>query len=224
MAIVPMQDAVAGDLALAAEYNNVTANVRDLDARVIANSSAINTANTNISTLESRTTDSSTGNVALGNRVTNLEVLKLPGAYFGQWTDNGSSTGWQKVDATSPDGEKLPIYNTAVGTPTGMTMSGGTVTVANAGLYLINASIQTVRNDATLIAMWIANSSGTSSAGMTKLGPTSGFRSDVLSSTAIVRLGANQPISVYAAVWQGTPGIDLWQAKGNVLTVAYLGA
>lgn len=34
MAIVPMTDAVDGAVASAAEYNNVTANVRDLDTRV----------------------------------------------------------------------------------------------------------------------------------------------------------------------------------------------
>lgn len=166
--------------------------------------------------------DNTAGLASGASRITALENRKQPGAYYGEWTDNNAGGGGQLIDQSTINGEKLTVYTNAVGTPVGMTMSGGTVTVDNAGLYLVNASIQTVRNDATLIAMWIAKGSGSTSSGV-KYGPTSGYRSDVLSATGVVRLAAGGTISVYAANWQGTPAIELYRANGNNLSVTYLG-
>src|SRR5690606_1447277 len=106
--------------------------------------------------------------------------------------------------------------------PHGTSRAHVTVTVTNAGLYLVTASIQVTTNNGSLLAMWIANSSGSASSGV-KYGPVSGYRADALSSTALMRLPANSPISVYAAVWQGTPAKDIWKRNSNNLTVCYLG-
>lgn len=73
MAIVSMADASAGAIALSAEYNKVTANIRDLDARlgpvVSASSAATRLGNleTRATSLESLTTNTS-GNVGIGNQ------------------------------------------------------------------------------------------------------------------------------------------------------------
>src|SRR5690606_31771137 len=106
--------------------------------------------------------------------------------------------------------------------PTGMSTSNSTVTVANANLYLVTASIQVATNNGSLLAMWIANSSGSAGSGA-KYGPVSEYRADALSSTALMRLPANSPISVYAAVWQDTPAKQIWKRNGNNLVVCYLG-
>lgn len=157
------------------------------------------------------------------SQLTTLTNRKQPGGYYGEWTDNNAGGGDTTQTIDTPDqGEKVTVYTNQVVAPTGMSMSGGTVTVTNAGLYLVAASIQTVRNDATVIAMWIAKGSGASSAGV-KYGPTSGYRSDVLSATGVVRLAAGGAVSVYAANWQGTPSIQLWRGNGNNLSVTYLG-
>jgi hypothetical protein len=66
MAIVTMADAVAGQVALAAEYNKLIDNIQDLDARLGAVVSA-NTAHSRLTTLESTTTNTS-GNVGIGNQ------------------------------------------------------------------------------------------------------------------------------------------------------------
>lgn len=214
-----MAQAVAGNVAVAAEYNNVVNNVLDLNDRVTDTTAVIGTG------VFTETDTVSAWATSAQSQLTTLANRKQPGGYYGEWTDNNAQNnppdGGQLID-TAGEGEKLTVYTNAVGTPTGMSMSGGTVTVTNAGLYQINASIQLVTNSSTLIAMWIAKGSGASSSGV-KYGPTSGYRSDVLSASGVVRLAANGTVSVYAAVWQGTPAIRLWRANGNNLSVTYLG-
>lgn len=80
MPIVPMADAVAGEVALSAEYNKLIDNIEDLDERTTVVEDAVgdgSTGNTALDarlvTVENRTTNVSTGNTALGTRVTSLE-------------------------------------------------------------------------------------------------------------------------------------------------------
>ena len=82
MAIVPVQYAVAGEVALSAENNKIIDNVIDVDDRLqdaetaIGNGSTGNAAlNTRLGVVEARTTHVSTGNTALGTRATNLESV-----------------------------------------------------------------------------------------------------------------------------------------------------
>lgn len=61
MAIVPMADAVSGEIASSAEYNKHKANIIDLDSRVTTNTS-------DVATLNSRTTDTATSPGGIGNQ------------------------------------------------------------------------------------------------------------------------------------------------------------
>lgn len=74
MAIVAMADAVSGGVALSAEYNKLIDNIEDIDARV-GGVVAANSAHVRLNSLESITANVSTGNSALGTRVTSLESL-----------------------------------------------------------------------------------------------------------------------------------------------------
>src|SRR5690606_22076373 len=114
--------------------------------------------------------------------------------------------------------EKVMVYTNQLAAPTGMSMSNGTVTVANAGLYLVTASIQVTTNNGSLLAMWIANSSGSTSPGV-KYGPVSGYRADALSSTALMKLPDNSSISGYASGWHLTPAKSIKKQNGNNLVV-----
>jgi hypothetical protein len=73
VAIVAMADAVSGTAASSDEYNKVVDNIVDIDSRLGAVVST-STAHARLNTLESRTTDASTGNTALGSRVSTLET------------------------------------------------------------------------------------------------------------------------------------------------------
>jgi hypothetical protein len=64
---LPMNDAVAGEVALSAEYNKLIDNILDLDARlgpVVASPNA----NSRLGTLEARTTDTGTAPGGIGNQ------------------------------------------------------------------------------------------------------------------------------------------------------------
>lgn len=67
MAIVTMTDAVMDTVASSSEYNKVTANIRDLDARLGAVVSA-STAHARLTALEARTTDTATSPGGIGNQ------------------------------------------------------------------------------------------------------------------------------------------------------------
>ena len=67
MSIVTMADAVAGATALSAEYNKVTANIRDLDARLGAVVSG-STAHARLTALEAITSDTGTAPGGIGNQ------------------------------------------------------------------------------------------------------------------------------------------------------------
>lgn len=91
MAFVTMTDAVSGGIALASEYNKVTANVRDLDTRVTTNSAAIANGTTGNAALDSRlgsgvgtgsnvTTGSATSQLtSLRSRMTAVEAASITG-------------------------------------------------------------------------------------------------------------------------------------------------
>lgn len=92
MAFVTMTDAVSGGIALAAEYNKVTANVRDLDTRLTAASAAIANGTTGNAALDARlgsgvgtgsnvTTGSATSQLAsLRSRMTAVEAATISGS------------------------------------------------------------------------------------------------------------------------------------------------
>ncbi|HVV11572.1 hypothetical protein [Amycolatopsis sp.] len=94
MAIVSMTDAAAGGTASSAEYNKLIDNINDLDARLGAVVSS-NTAHARLNTLESRTTDASTGNTQLGSRVSALESKTV------SVTKQALSTNSTTVDSTT---------------------------------------------------------------------------------------------------------------------------
>lgn len=131
MAIVPMTDAVSGGTASSAEYNKLIDNIQDLDARLGAVVST-NTAHARLNTLESRTTDASTGNTALGTRVSTLES-----GHFARYTNAAAQT--------IPDGvDTKVIFGTAVATTPDITANAAfdTFTVNRAGIYSIDVSVR----------------------------------------------------------------------------------
>jgi hypothetical protein len=91
MAIVTMVDAVSGGIALASEYNKVTANIRDLDTRLTAASAAIANGTTGNAALDARlgsgvgtganvTTGSATSQLtSLRSRMTAVEAASITG-------------------------------------------------------------------------------------------------------------------------------------------------
>lgn len=226
MAFVEMQEAVPGEVAQAAEYNNVVNNVLDLDARVTTLVSVNNSQDAAISTLESRTTNGTTGNVALGNRVSALEAGKSA-RYYGTWTDINNATAGQTISNGSgggASGVKITDISVASGSPVGCSFSNGTFTSPNAGVWAFNGSVQFQGNNTAIRALYFCQSSAASSPSGFKWGLWGVPSADSMATSAIMRLSANQPVSLYVAVWTTGGSVTIHRAGGITFSAIYLGA
>jgi len=202
---------VAGEVARAAEQNAlidlVNANTNELadhETRITSNTSAI---------------------TSQGNRITTLEgkpVGTNAGAYFGQWTDNNAQGNGTGQTISGSDGVKITEFVSAVGTPTGCSISGGTVTINQAGLWLVTVSLQYTAGS-SVRALWLSQSNAASGAGLAKFGSVAGPSMDVQSASAFMRFTAGQQVSAYAAIWQSGSPLNIWRARSNTITVAWLG-
>lgn len=202
---------VAGNVARAAEQNALIDAVNNNTNSVASNTTAISS---NASTISSQ-----------GNRITTLEgkpVGTNSGAYFGQWTDNNAQANGTGQQISGSDGVKITEFNTAVGTPTGCSISGGTVTINQAGLWLVMVSTQYTAGS-SVRALWLSQSAAASGAGLAKVGSIAGPSMDVQSASGLIRFTAGQQVSAYGAIWQSGSPLNIWRAKSNTITVAWLG-
>ena len=108
------------------QINQNTTDIASLDTR-------LDSGEASITTLESRTTNASTGNAALGNRVNTLETLPfiVLRKSADQMLSHGPDGGWDQV---------VTWQTTEAGsTPT--MKSGDTIVIPSAGAYLISATM-----------------------------------------------------------------------------------
>jgi len=132
MAFVPMEEAVAGNPAYAAEYNNVVRNVRDLDAR-------LGTAFTDVDTVSAWATSAQTSIDDHEARLDAIDakpqcVLKKSANQSipdGDSDGAGSDTGVGDIEVT---------WQTAVVDNAAM-KSGDTIVIPSAGRYLVAAQV-----------------------------------------------------------------------------------
>lgn len=153
MAIVTMANAVAGNVASAAEYNKVVANVYDVDSRTstaTSNVSALSTSLTNLknvtgsSTLEGRATNGqaaydTTSNGTYGNTVLNSRVnaLETVAPANGKVTRVASGAG-QTITAGSYTNL---LFATQTDAAVGVSYSAGQFTFSKYGRWLLQATV-----------------------------------------------------------------------------------
>lgn len=119
MAIVPMAPAVAGNVALAAEYNKLISNIQDLDTR---------------------STNSD-------GRLANMDTIR---GTHGRWWSGSNTSQTVPADGTSGNDpvngyiaseRALQTWSPLGDTPSGITVSGDTFTVTQAGRYAITGQM-----------------------------------------------------------------------------------
>lgn len=137
MAFVTMQNAVAGQVALSAEYNNVVNNVYDLNTRTTtAQTTADGAASAASAAQSTANTANTTANGAVSVNTTQngrLDTLELIKNTHGRWVST--------VEQTVGSNGKIE-FPTARSTASGITVSGNnTFTVTNAGRYNVSANI-----------------------------------------------------------------------------------
>ncbi|MDA3643775.1 hypothetical protein LZ318_11970 [Saccharopolyspora indica] len=150
------------------------------------------------------------------------------GAFFGQWTDNNGGAGVNVDNASGGggDGVKMTDIGTAIGTPVGCSLSNGTFTANNAGLWMLNLSLQTIggADNIGIRAIYFALGNAANTPAGTKYGLiAAGQDSTALSTSTVVRLNAGQQVSSYMAIWTAGGKTTIWRARGNLLTATWIG-
>lgn len=143
------------------------------------------------------------------------------GDYFGQWTDNNAAGSEKGQLISAEGGTKVTEINVAQGTPTGCRLSQGTLTVQQAGVWLVSASVQ-YEGGGSVRALWLSKGTVASNPSG-KSGSVAGPSMDVQSADGIFRLSEDESVSVYSAVWQGGAAVRIFRALSNNLTAVWLG-
>lgn len=138
MAFVSMANAVAGQVALSAEYNNVVNNVNDVNTRTTTAqttadgaASAASAAQTTANTANTTANGAVTVNTTQNGRLDTLELIKNT---HGRWINF-------QQQPTVAQNAKVP-FETVRTTPSGITVSSNnTFTVTNAGRYNVSANL-----------------------------------------------------------------------------------
>ncbi len=197
---------VAGEVARAAEQN-------DLIDTVNGHATSITDAGVTFGQQDARIT-------ALEGQPTGSNA----GAYFGQWTDanNGGGTVINEGSGGGRAGVKVTDIGTAIGTPVGCTLSAGTFTPTYAGTWALYGSVQYAANS-PVRAMYFAISTAASAPTGTRYGLIGGPQMDAQSTGVVLKLNANQSVSIYAACWTTGASVQVWRALGNNVTAVWLG-
>lgn len=209
------------------EANSVASSTHQngLIDQVNTNTTAIASNVTSISTLDSRTTNASTGNTALGTRVSTLEGQARGGAYYGSWRDAGGGFGQTITFGTGggDTGVKITDIGTAIETAVGCSFASGTFTATQAGMWIFHITMQYVGGNAAQRALYIAKGNAASAPTGTKYGLVGAPSMDSQATSSRIKLAANEQVSVYAACWTNPGSVQLWKAQGCTFTATWVG-
>lgn len=179
-----------------------------------------------IDTVNGHTASLSNNGTVLNEHASRLSALEATPAggsdaacYFGQWSDN--NRGGDGLVINGAAGMKVTEINVAQGTPIGCRLSQGTLTVGQAGVWLVSASVQ-YEGNTSVRALWLSKGTAASNPSG-KSGSVAGPSMDVQSADGIFRLAENESVFVYAAVWQSSPAVRIYRALSNNLTAVWLG-
>jgi hypothetical protein len=182
MAIVSMADAVSGGIASSAEYNKLIDNIEDLDGRLGSVVASPN-ANSRLSTLETRTTDTSgvvgIGNQRLSDRLgAGVTTSATADARFGSGVGTGSNvtTGSASSQLTDLRSRVSTVESTVTNGTTGNAALGGRVTALEAAgsSAIAMAASNSTTSGTTSSSSYTATLSAGTSPGLSFVAPASG--------------------------------------------------
>lgn len=153
------------------------------------------------------------------NRISTLETYGAAGSFMGQWIDDGAGVTQGFRNST---GHKVVGFTEPVVTPSGCSISDGTVTVSQSGLWLFTASAQ-YTGSASVRALWLSKSANASGSNLAKYGSIAGPSMDVQTVTSVFRLSAGEQISAYVAIWQNDAPIALFESNSCMMTAVWIG-
>lgn len=242
MALVTMADAVAGQVALAAEYNKHKTNILDLDARLGAVTSGL-TAHARLTALEAITSDTATAPGGIGNQrladrlgtgvgtTTNVTT----GHATAQLTDIRTRLGvlesgdvcyvYQSVATNVTTNTVIPMDAELIDTNTMHSTSTNTsrITIKKAGIYMVGGGLGLTGGGSGRRIAWVSKN-GVVIPGMINIIPPSaaGNNMFVATTTAPVQLAVNDYLELFGYVDGGPLATQVSAGYNSFLAAAYL--
>ena len=138
------------------------------------------------------------------------------GAYSGAWRD--ANTGKEGMAVTGD--HVVTTINTPLTSPTGCSLSQGTITVAQAGVWLFHGTTQYRGNNSAIRAVHIVR--GTDPAARPKYGLLGAPSADSMATSAVLTLSAGEKVSFCTSRWTGAD-LWTWSSAGCTLMATWLG-
>lgn len=138
------------------------------------------------------------------------------GIFGGLWRD--ANTGKEGIAVT--DKHVVTDITTPIGTPVGCSLSRGTVTVTQAGVWMFQGAAQYRGSNSAIRAVYFVR--GSDSAGMPRYGLLGAGSADSLSTSATFTLSAGDTVSFCTTRWSGAD-LFVWSSGGSTVTATWLG-
>ena len=138
------------------------------------------------------------------------------GVFAGSWRD--ANAGKEGAEVTR--NQVVSDINTPMGTPVGCSLSAGTVTVTQAGVWSFQGSTQYRGSNTAMRAVFFVR--GTNPDATPVLGLLGAPSADSLATSAMFSLSAGEKVSLCTSRWSGS-GLFLWSSGGCTITATWLG-
>lgn len=149
------------------------------------------------------------------------DAMAIPaGTYRGSWRDAGSTNpiGEGGIGVTGPT--VVTDINTPIGTPVGCSLSNGTVTVSQPGMWSFQGTTQYGGSNSAIRAIYFVQ--GTSPTARPRYGLFGGPSLDSMATDATFSLAAGQQVSLCTDIWSGS-GLGVWKSQGCTIIATWLG-
>lgn len=153
------------------------------------------------------------------------DAMAIPaGTYRGSWSDagpanpNANPNGEGGMAVTGPT--LVTDINTPIGTAVGCSLSNGTVTVNQTGVWSFQGTTQYGGGNSAIRAVYFVQS--TSPTAAPKFGLFGAPSADSMATSATFTLAAGDKVSFCTDLWSGS-GLGVWKNKGCTIAATWMG-
>lgn len=154
------------------------------------------------------------------------DAMAIPaGTYGGAWSDPGGAKGGLdgsgnalSMAVTGP--LRVTEITTPIGTPVGCSLSSGTVTVAQPGIWSFQGTTQYMGNNTAIRAIYFVR--GTSATARPRYGLLGTTAADSMATSATFTLAAGDTVSFCTDLWSGS-NLYTWLDQGCTVVATWLG-
>lgn len=149
------------------------------------------------------------------------DAMAIPaGTYGGSWSDAGSTNpiGEAGMAVTGPT--VVTDINTPIGSPVGCSLSNGTVTVNQPGVWSFQGTTQYGGSNSAIRAVYFVQS--TSPTATPRYGLFGAPSADSMATAATFSLATGDKVSFCTDLWSGS-GLGVWKKQGCTVVATWLG-